>query len=492
MRKTACFTLLFVFLSVAGAVAEASFSIRKTPGANVPQAYKILPGGMETELDNQIFPAEMPLRETTPLPEYWYLPVALGPDQPEGVFLGDADTGLGRFIPLSGGRWCKSALISPDGKLVALFLETEEQMDVVFCDLESGQTIRTLPHASPEGWVDARRMVVNQYDLERSRYRPEGSIRYIDSWCSVAVCEVTSQKVGQPWIMLRATETDDYSVGSLLGALSLVRASVPASGEMEQRHHMEVPLAFAEKAWVTGEACGIRDKGPASGTSLDRIWEPYILQDSGEELAYPVDVEIVHMPVLPVPEGKPQYAWFAMEPGMMRKANGKPGVWLAIPDFGPGVFLPLREASSCTAVWISPDEKRVLLSLQADEETLPSLGIYDINAQRLTDVLPASGYPAWVNEDRFAFVVSNSQKSPLVRSENTNLWESVALCEIGQNGLAETRTLFQATETENYFLMQADWNTSELVIWQSFVRDLAGWKNDIRGKEIRVPFPVRP
>jgi hypothetical protein len=40
--------------------------------------------------------------------------------------------------------------------------------------------------------------------------------------------------------------------------------------------------------------------------------------------------------------------------------------------------------------------------------------------------------------------------------------------------------------------MDADWKTSELVIWQSFVLDPADWENDVSGKEIRVPFPADP
>jgi hypothetical protein len=446
MRKIICLIILFICLSAIGAVAETTFSFKKSSDGNIPLVYTVTPGGAEKQLEYAIYPAEMPMREVEPLPTYWFMPVELGPDQLEGVILGDADTGRGRFIPLPGGRWCVNAHISPDGKFAALLLGKGNRMDLVFCDVEAGRSVDTLRHAYAGGWVDSGRMVVNRFEPGRTRYgehQEEGD--YSNFWWSVAVCEVSSQKIGEPWVILPATETDNYTVSGYQDGFVLQREFVSVPDGSEKYRSMKVSLNWAGAAWVPGETCGIRDKGPVSAASLDRILEPYI-QKNGEELAVSTEVASVHMPLLPVPASHPEYSWFVTEP----QAGEKPGIRLAIPDFGPGVFLPLDEASTCTAVWISPDEKRVLLLLEA-AAALPSLGIYDIQAQRLTDVLPAAAYPSWLDADRFAFVASDPQKSPPERPENTNLWESTVLCELDESGKAKTSTLFQATEMENYF-----------------------------------------
>lgn len=479
MRKIVCFIMMLVLLSAATAVAGDSFSVKIPSGETYPRIYQILPDGAEKMLDHEVFDAWMPMQEEKPLPQYFYAQGLFGPNQEWGVWMAAADTGRGSFLPLNEQQMCRYLFISPDGKLAALSLGQMEHdiWDLVIYDLNALRTVGTISRADVGGWVDSRRLVVNLYGQDR---RPdEGIFRQ-----SVAVCEVSPQKVSRPWTLMQATETESYTVNSNVGnvAFSVLKHSVSSPDEWgggTKYYETNIPLAWARQAWIVGESLGIRHKG---WESANQILEPYMLQDGGKERVLPFEASPVHMTM---PTREARYAWFKTGAG-----RGEGGVCVAIPDGGPGILLNLtrKDQALCSAIWISPDREKLLLAL--DTEPLPRLAIYDMRAQKVTDVLADADYPAWLDTDRFAFVASDPQKSPPGRPEAGNLWESVALCEIDAHGKAKTRTLFQATEMENYFLMHADWETSELVIWQSFVLDPKDWNNaaDRSGKEIREPF----
>lgn len=236
-------------------------------------------------------------------------------------------------------------------------------------------------------------------------------------------------------------------------------------------------LVLAATAWASGDAYDIQE--------IDGEMRACIALPSGEIVPLEnVSVTFEEM----IPHAQEPYYWFGVGPKATGDAKTTSAIILKKEGTQVGLFLPLPEAESCLGVWFSPDEKKLLLSI--DTEPLSTLAVYDLLTQQVQYRVPNTGWGAWLDDNRFAYTAYDPEKKRGREGvPGGGSWSSVMVCEILGDTEIVQHMVRPATETEDYALNDLDTTNFQLIIMKEFVRFTEDWSDPEKIMFEERPFP---
>jgi hypothetical protein len=183
------------------------------------------------------------------------------------------------------------------------------------------------------------------------------------------------------------------------------------------------------------------------------------------------------------------YYWFAVSPELSEGMTGsKDGVWFFNGAEKPLGFVPFDDAGMCAGAWLSPDFSQVVLD--AGTGPLREFTLFDFKTKKAKKTFEGSDPLAWIDNTRFAFTFTHTEKDLRPTDEVDISWNSVAVYETAE-GMEGQTIVKEATETKNYTFMSADLDEQKLVINETSVKKESDWGNEdkMESNEITVDYP---
>jgi hypothetical protein len=183
------------------------------------------------------------------------------------------------------------------------------------------------------------------------------------------------------------------------------------------------------------------------------------------------------------------YYWFAVSGELSEGMKGsKNGVWFFDGAERPLGFVPFDDADICGGAWLSPDFSQVVID--SGTGPLRIFTLYDFKTKKVKKTFNGSDPLAWIDNTRFAFTFTDTEKDLRPTQEVDISWDSVAIYETTE-GMEGPTIVKEATKTKNYTFMSADPDEQKLVINETSVKNESDWGNEDKteSNEITVDYP---
>ena len=179
--------------------------------------------------------------------------------------------------------------------------------------------------------------------------------------------------------------------------------------------------------------------------------------------------------------------WFAVDPEANESMEGSKGGIYFFDDKDKFLwFLPYDDAAQVSNILFSPDGKQMVLN--AGTWIIRDYVLHNFKETKEKASFTGTSEPTWLDANRFAFTMVESDVEPRPSESDFDGWTSVVVYDTVAK---EIVPVMKATETKNYELTEVDWDKDELHITETSVKNKADWADTEKreNKELTVPFP---
>ena len=220
--------------------------------------------------------------------------------------------------------------------------------------------------------------------------------------------------------------------------------------------------------------------------------DSYVLEDGKvfrvDSAGQRKQIETVDVMASALGDGK-GISWFAVDPNVNEEemAGSESGVYFF--DYKDDLlfFMPFEDAGIIGNIFFSPDGKQMVMD--TGTWVVRDFMLYNFKETKEKISLTGMGDPIWIDAHRFAFTYVEPDAEPRPSETDFDGWLSIVVYDTAIN---EMVPVMKATETQNYYLDDADIEKGELNITETSVKAKADWADMDKqeDKEISVPFPA--